>query len=260
MSDPNLETIKKIAEILAKYEEDRSYIELMAVYDGVKPGFLAQSDKMIEVLIPYLPALGMFYSKKHEGFVTKNKDLFESWEGLVYYWHDKIKKDFGSFYLGYPKCCVEQYNESPGEIQSLYYFFFTQKALKDGSISKTMKEYFQMVTYLPSYRPCKLSCKESEELSGKMRKIVDKYGPYLKMNYEKENYESRKAGFADSLDLWRNKHAIKAQRKEILPGLEKWQRHNHVEEEFKSFARNFFANPEAYKEILQTCIDYIKKL
>ncbi len=82
---PKEKAIKKLAQIFSSTPE--FFLQLMAVYEGKKPGFFGQiGDSDLKKITPYIRVLELSISFKHGGYVSKKPHLAKSWNGM----HDSL--------------------------------------------------------------------------------------------------------------------------------------------------------------------------
>lgn len=259
------EIISELAKLLNQYQKPQDFLDIMRVYERVKPGYLIdfdnQNDKQQALYIfkrdiaPLVEALGLFMSYKHGGYITYDKHLHKKWEGFTFLLKSKQK---GHFFLGYPLCCEMAWNNSHNLFWfSMYDILKRIVADKDQIASKTFTEFLIVRSIVPHF-PCTVTCHPSREWAMRLKRVNDRYAPFLPASYFSQEQESRKQTDFKNFKSIRMQGVQKIFKKS-LPFLMKTRDIFHLDDAFFSNVEAFLAAPQQHEHLLAEIEAYMKR-
>lgn len=168
-------------------------LELIKVYEGIKPGAFLE----LQHIRSHLPAikrnlkslcnrLGMFYSDKNGGYITKSDKLLSAWESSS----NPIVSDAHRF-IGYPSCCVNSFEmilsveDRVPLVRELYWYYL----LRVKSVIE-LKDYAKRLSYIEHYS-CNFDCKETIKESIVTRELMSRYRHFFPRSFEHDLYRVR---------------------------------------------------------------------
>ena len=256
------EAISKLAGILRKYGYPESFLQIMDVYEKVKPGFLFQTEKskmLYDIIERPVKELDLFITPKHGLYVTYDPKRFRSWKNPISY---KLKgKQLGSFYLGYPKCCEFAFNSHLVRLFGFHTYYILKKALadKDSKALKRFKTFFKDLMELEEYGPCVVGCPETHKRAVKFRAVRKKYSSFLPSGYIKRRKKEAKEFLIENLELVKSGKSRKLFRKE-LPLIKKNAKTFHLRKDFFKEIESLLENPNSKKELISKELHFVKGL
>jgi len=187
MANEEIKTIEELAGILNKYNAAKSFLQIMFVYKKVKPGFFVQAEEnreagsVLNQITPLIKDLGLYVSSKHGGYITHDYALFKSWNGFGFYIE---KKNLGSFYLGYPKCCETQFIIAPDLIGfSIYYNLKKVLIDNDKKAAAKFDMLFKDLMEVEEYHPCVVGCPETHKRAEVLKGIRKEFSSFIPSDY-----------------------------------------------------------------------------
>lgn len=169
--------------------------QFLYVMENVKPGFWLQKidRKSLKKIRNVSGWFDLYVSKKHGGYVTKDKTLYKSWNRIFGFELDAEK------YIGYPACCVEHHNTKASKEKLFTDIYILIKLVKENRMQLHSFREIMLPMLLLNHMPCKATCRESHDLGVMYLKVLNKYG-WLVEDLLPAFYERMEGGLVQCLE------------------------------------------------------------
>lgn len=245
----SIDTIKELAFLCKKYDKVEHFMDIMYVYDKVKPGYLVDFENegraalvlFKSEIAPLLQELGLFVSYRHGGYITYDSKLYKQWDSIIgFYFKEKQK---GKYFLGYPSCCELAWHNSGNLLIFSIYDTLKRIIVENDTAALNKWRNFIIVRATVPHFPCTVQCPNSAAQVAKFRKVQQKYAP-LAPSYSAERSLAAKQVAIDNLKAI-NHQGVRTIFGKSLPFLVATKSTFHLDNHFFENIEEFIANPDS---------------
>jgi len=261
-----IKTISELANKLNGYGASKDFLQIMLVYNKIKNGYFPQTNDKLEVkhifeseITPLLKQLGLYVSFKHGGYVTYDEKKYKSWDGWGFHFK---KKEFGSYYLGYPKCCELRFNLFP-QLLSFHLYYIVKKILidKDNNAVSKLERYIEDGIETEEYQSCVIGCPNHHQRAQSFNQVRKQLSALLPKNYVAKYRMIVKNSLLDLLKSINQKHSQNKMRNSLIVLKSKKMREIfRLEEEFFIEIEELIRNPASKRELIAREEAYLKSI